>query len=87
MQAAFCGGTIAPGELSKCPYASANVKPEVLPSFVGGTCDKCVPGCIGGVPNVCTTIKASDEVAPQVQDAPPQEESSGGGGGWFSSLW
>jgi hypothetical protein len=70
--------------LSKaCPYASAQFDSlEQLPSFVGGSCRKCVPGCVGDVTNDFSTIKAGGVAA----EAPPEkqeEKPSGWLGGWW----
>jgi hypothetical protein len=32
----MCGGTIVPGELGKCPWASKHLAVEDMPTFVGG---------------------------------------------------
>ncbi len=58
---AMCGGTIAPGQLGACPYASKNINIDELPSFVGGTCSKCEGKCVGGIANDSTTMKGTEE--------------------------
>jgi hypothetical protein len=40
------------GDISKCPYASKNIRVEDIPTFLGGTCN-CPGGCCG-VPNELT---------------------------------
>jgi hypothetical protein len=42
----MCTGTIEPGKLSECPWASKHLRPEDMPTFVGGTCS-CPDGCVG----------------------------------------
>jgi hypothetical protein len=89
-KASMCGGTIAEGELMKCPYASKNINIADLPTFVGGTCN-CKGGCVGGVPNDCTTMKGLDEDEVE-SDGDEEEEKKADakpaeGGGWFSSIW
>ena len=91
----MCGGTIQPLGLTGCPWASAHVSLEALPTFVGGSCDKCVPGCVGDVANDCVVMKAGGAA---IQAPPPEEAAAdlaqaenkateGGGGGWLSGWW
>lgn len=89
----MCGGTIVPGELGKCPWASKNLALEDMPTFVGGTCS-CPGGCVGDVPNDCTTVKGSDIIEQEEEEYEEEEEEAADGsgkpaasGGWLSGWW
>ncbi len=83
-------------DIAACPYASTHFDSlEQLPSFVGGSCRKCVPGCVGEVTNDCTTIKAGGvAVEPTEAERQALEQQSGeaappanAAGGWLSGWW
>ena len=83
-KAAVCGGTIVPNGLSDCPWASQHIAPAVLPDFVGGSCNKCEPGCVGETKNDQTKMKAGGKMAPppkEGEELPPPPQ----GGGWLPS--
>lgn len=46
----FCPGKTSGHPISDCPYVSANIRLEDIPTFLGGKCN-CPGGCIGGIPN------------------------------------
>ena len=87
----MCTGTIEPGKLMECPWASKYMRPEDMPTFVGGTCE-CEGGCVGDVPNDCSTVCGIDLVAQEEEEweeeeGDENEEGGGGGGGWFGGWF
>lgn len=55
-KAAMCMGHFEPGEepnrMHECPWASKQLRPEEVPTFVGGMCEcKEKGGCVGGIAN------------------------------------
>ncbi|ORY46396.1 hypothetical protein BCR33DRAFT_849125 [Rhizoclosmatium globosum] len=49
----LCPGVASGKPLDACPYIARVLKPENIPSFIGGTCN-CKGGCISGIPNYQT---------------------------------
>lgn len=86
----MCTGTITPGKLMECPWASKNLRPEDMPTFVGGTCE-CEGGCVGDVPNDHCTVKGIDLVAQEEEEwseeEGEEEAAPAAGGGWFSGWF
>jgi hypothetical protein len=86
----MCGGTIAPGELGKCPYASKLLALEgscffVFFFFVAhlwtldmptfvGGTCSCPGGCVGDVPNDCAVVKGSDIVQQEEEEFEDEDE-------------
>ncbi|KAJ3285608.1 hypothetical protein HDU79_007202 [Rhizoclosmatium sp. JEL0117] len=49
----FCPGVVSGKPLDACQYIARVLKPEDVPSFIGGKCN-CKGGCISGIPNYQT---------------------------------
>lgn len=60
--------------------------------FCAGTCS-CPGGCVGDVPNDCTTVKGSDIIQQEEEEFGSEEEDdeegkpAAGTGGWFSGWF
>ena len=85
----MCQGTIEPGKIGDCPWASKRFRAEDMPTFVGGTCE-CEGGCIGDVPNDHSIVIGSDIVVQEEEEWDEEEDGEEGApadagwfGGWF----
>ena len=86
-KASVCGGTIVPHGMGACSWASANVDPDLLPTFVGGNCDKCPGGCVGNTTNDQTKMKAGGDAAPIPKEGEPLPPPPAGQKGWLGGWW